>query len=128
MKHADADRMEEVVATYFRSVMLSHRWEENESLLHHIQGKDIYKLDPVGGIMKLQSFCKTARDAGYRWTWVDRCCIDQTNDVEVQQSLNSMFVWYRHSALTIVYLSDVPPSSTSGALAMSVSNQWGWTV
>jgi hypothetical protein len=120
--------MEVVVQMYFRSVMLSHRWEENEPLLFNIQGKDIYKLDPVGGIMKLQSFCKIARDAGYRWAWVDTCCIDQTNNVEVQRSVNSMFVWYRHSALTIVYLSDVPPSSQCGALAKSVWNERGWTV
>jgi hypothetical protein len=127
MKHADAD-LQVVVQMYFRFVMLSHRWEENEPLLFNIQGKDIYKLDPVGGIMKLQSFCKTARDAGFRWAWVDTCCIDQTNNVEVQRSVNSMFVWYRHSALTIVYLSDVPPSSQSGALAKSVWNERGWTV
>jgi hypothetical protein len=122
------ERIENAVEMYFRSVMLSHRWEENEPPLRHIQDKDVYNLDPVGGIMKLQSFCKTARDAGYRWAWVDTCCIDQTNNVEVQQSVNSMFAWYRLSALTIVYLSDVPPSSKSGALAKSVWNQRGWTV
>jgi hypothetical protein len=39
-----------------------------------------------------------------------------------------MFVWYRHSALTVVYLSDVLPSSKTGALAMSIWNSRGWTV
>ncbi|KIK42095.1 hypothetical protein CY34DRAFT_84155, partial [Suillus luteus UH-Slu-Lm8-n1] len=39
-----------------------------------------------------------------------------------------MFVWYRHSVLTIVYLSDVAPSSKSGALAKSTWNTRGWTV
>ncbi|KAG2358457.1 hypothetical protein BDR07DRAFT_1611901 [Suillus spraguei] len=38
-----------------------------------------------------------------------------------------MFIWYHHSALTIVYLSDVPPSSKSDALAKSVWNKRGWT-
>ncbi|KAG2151527.1 WD40-repeat-containing domain protein [Suillus clintonianus] len=47
---------------------------------------------------------------------------------EVQRSVNSMFIWYRQSALTIVYLSDVPPSAKSGALANSVWNTRGWTV
>ncbi|KAG2738612.1 hypothetical protein P692DRAFT_201730900, partial [Suillus brevipes Sb2] len=78
--------------------------------------------------MKLQSFCKVARDAGYHWAWVDSCCIDQNNNVELQKSLNSMFTWYRDSALTAVYLSDVPPSSKSGALAKSAWNTRGWTV
>ncbi|KAG2365295.1 heterokaryon incompatibility protein-domain-containing protein [Suillus spraguei] len=130
MKHADLqmERIQDVVATYFSYVMLSHRWEEMEPLLHDIQGKVVYDLDPVGGIAKLKSFCETARNQGYRWAWVDTCCIDQTNNVELQQSVNSMFIWYRHSALTIIYLSDVPPLSQAGALASSAWNTRGWTV
>ncbi|KAG2355210.1 hypothetical protein BDR07DRAFT_1381661 [Suillus spraguei] len=123
-----AGRIADTVATYFRYVMLSHRWGENEPLLHDIQDKVVYKLKEAGGLMKLQSFCKVARDAGYHWAWVDTCCIDQNNHVELQKSLNSTFVWYHHSALTIVYLSDVPPSAKSGALAKSEWNTRGWTV
>jgi len=130
MMHADLhmEHLQEVVATYFHFAMLSHRWEASEPLLYDIKDEDVYKLNPVGGIVKLQSFCRTARDAGYHWAWMDTCCIDQTNNVEVQESVNSMFVWYRHSALTIIYLSDVPPSSKSGSLATSVWNRRGWTV
>ncbi|KAG1719759.1 heterokaryon incompatibility protein-domain-containing protein [Suillus lakei] len=130
MTHPDLpmERVTEVVATYFRYVMLSHRWGDNEPLLHDIQDKIVYKLKPAGGLMKLQSFCKLARHSGYRWAWVDTCCIDQNNHVELQKSLNSTFAWYRHSALTVVYLSDVPPSSKAGALAKSDWNTRGWTV
>jgi hypothetical protein len=88
----------------------------------------VYQLEPVGGVHKLQSFCKVARDTGYRWAWSDTCCIDKSNSVELQRSVNTMFVWYRHSALTIVYLSDVSRSSKSGALAESAWNERGWTV
>ncbi|KAG1776066.1 heterokaryon incompatibility protein-domain-containing protein [Suillus placidus] len=116
------EHIKDVVETYFRCVTLSHCWEENEPLLNDIQDKVVDWLKPVGGIMKLQSFCKTARAAEYRWGWIDTCCIDQTNNVELQKSLNSMFVWYHTSALTMVYLSDVPPSSKLGALARR------WTV
>ncbi|KAG1780743.1 heterokaryon incompatibility protein-domain-containing protein [Suillus placidus] len=128
--HADLriERIQDVVAMYFRCVTLSHRWEGKEPLLHDIQDKVVHELNPVGGIVKLQSFCKTARAAGYRWGWIDTCCIDQTNNVELQKSLNSMFDWYRTSALTMVYLSDVPPSSTRGALAGSAWNTRGWTL
>jgi hypothetical protein len=123
------ERIPEAVGKYFRRVMLSHRWEGNEPKLDDIQGKPVYDWrDPVGGIMKLQSFCIVAHHAGYRWAWIDTCCIDQDNQVELQKSLNSMFVWYHHSALTIVYLSDVPPSSQPGALARSAWNTRGWTV
>ncbi|KAG0692505.1 hypothetical protein DFH29DRAFT_499695, partial [Suillus ampliporus] len=120
--------IEEAVAKYFGWVMLSHRWESEEPLLHDIQGKVVYDLDAVGTMVKLQTFCKLARHAGYCWAWSDTCCIDQKNNVELQESVNSMFVWYRHSALTIVYLADVPPSAKSGALANSVWNTRGWTV
>ncbi|KAG2358623.1 hypothetical protein BDR07DRAFT_1337492 [Suillus spraguei] len=117
----------DVVATYFHCVLLSHRWEETQAVLHDIQDKVVHELDGLGGIAKLQSFCKVARDAGYRWAWMDTCCMDKRSNTEVQESVNSMFVWYRHSALTIVYLSDVPPSSEPGALARSVWNERGWT-
>ena len=120
--------IQDVVGAYFRFVMLSHRWEGTEPLLRDVQGQFVYELNPAGGIVKLQSFCKIARDVGYLWAWIDTCCIDQSNNVDVQESVNSMFVWYRHSALTIVYLSDVPPSSKPGALAESVWNTRGWTI
>jgi hypothetical protein len=81
VKHADirTERIKEVVTLYFRCVMLSHMWQGKEPLLHDIKDKVVYELNPVDGIVKLQSFCKTARDTGYRWAWTDTCCIDQSN-------------------------------------------------
>ncbi|KAG1726961.1 heterokaryon incompatibility protein-domain-containing protein [Suillus paluster] len=130
IQHPDlqTERVKEAVATYFGWVMLSHRWEGKEPLLHDIKDKVVYELEAAGGLVKLQSFCKIARDAGYHWAWVDSCCIDQRDNVELQKSLNSMFTWYHNSALTIVYLADVPPSSKPGAMAKSAWNTRGWTV
>ncbi|KAG2363059.1 hypothetical protein BDR07DRAFT_1332384 [Suillus spraguei] len=129
-QHSDLEmeRIKDVAAVYFRRVLLSHKWEETEPLLHNIQDKVVYELDAVGSSVKLQSFCKIARDAGYYWAWMDTCCIDKNNNTEVEETIDSMFIWYRHSALTIVYLCDVPPSSGSGALANSVWNKRGWTL
>jgi hypothetical protein len=120
--------VKKAVAKYFGWVMLSHRWNKEEPAMHDIQGKDVYELKGVTNIEKLQMFCKKARDLGYHWAWSDTCCIDQKNTAEVQRSVNSMFIWYRHSALTIVYLSDVSPSVKSGALENSVWTKRGWTV
>jgi len=120
--------VKKAVAKYFSWVMLSHRWESGELLLHNIQDMGVYDLESVGMTVKLQKFCAVAHDAGHRWAWSDTCCIDQNNLNEVQESVNSMFVWYRQSALTIVYLSDVLPSAQSAALANSVWNTRGWTV
>ncbi|KIK34388.1 hypothetical protein CY34DRAFT_812957 [Suillus luteus UH-Slu-Lm8-n1] len=123
-------RIEEVVRQNLQYAMLSHRWEGREPLLQDIQGKSVYDsdLNSVGGMAKLRSFCKTAHDAGYNWAWSDTCCIDKSNNVELHESVNSMFTWYHHSALTIIYLSDVPRSSKFGALAKSAWNTRGWTV
>ncbi|KAG1897573.1 uncharacterized protein F5891DRAFT_956916, partial [Suillus fuscotomentosus] len=97
-------------------------------LLTHVDARwHAYKLNLPGGIIKSRRFCEIVRNAGYRWAWSDTCCIDKGSNVELQQSLNSMFVWYQHSALTIVYLSDVLPSSKPGALGMSEWNRRGWT-
>ncbi|KAG0699935.1 heterokaryon incompatibility protein-domain-containing protein [Suillus ampliporus] len=128
MQTLQAEHITEAVVKFFSWVMLSHRWEKKEPLLNDIQHNSVYDLDPVATVVKLQKFCELARDAGHRWAWSDTCCIDQNNNAEVQRSVNSMFVWYRNSALTIVYLSDVPPSAHSGALANSVWNTRGWTV
>jgi hypothetical protein len=130
MKRADhrLDRIKEAALPFFRYAMLSHRWEGNEPLLQDIRDKAVYELEPVGGMHKLQSFCKVARDAGLRWAWSDTCCIDKSDNIELQVSVNTMFVWYRHSALTIIYLSDVSPLSKSGALSSSAWNKRGWTV
>ncbi|KAG1803773.1 uncharacterized protein HD556DRAFT_1226766, partial [Suillus plorans] len=56
------------------------------------------------------------------------CYIDQNNNVELQKSVNFMFVWYRLSVLAIANLSDVLPSSKSVAPANSTWNTRGWTV
>ncbi|KAG2339196.1 hypothetical protein BDR05DRAFT_992180 [Suillus weaverae] len=122
------ERIKDVVEKYFRYVTLSHRWEEKEPRLNDIQDKVVDELNSVVGIVKLQSFCKTACAAKYRWGWIDTCCINQADPTEVQKSLNSMFEWYSTSALTMVYLSDVPPSSTPGALARSAWNTRAWTL
>ncbi|KAG1726991.1 uncharacterized protein EDB91DRAFT_899902 [Suillus paluster] len=129
MKHPDlgTEHITDAVATYFRCVMLSHRWDEKEPRLQDIKDQDVYKLK-AGNLVKLQSFCDMARKAEYHWAWVDSCCIDQRDNGEVQKSLNSMFGWYHDSALTVVYLSEALPSSQPGALAKSSWNTRGWTV
>ncbi|KAG0709357.1 hypothetical protein DFH29DRAFT_887975, partial [Suillus ampliporus] len=76
---------------------------------------------------KVRNFCRKARNCGFDWAWIDTCCIDQRSSAEVQKSISSMFSWYRGSALTIIYLSDVVESSVQALLF----SQWfrrGWTL
>ncbi|KAJ8588712.1 hypothetical protein M405DRAFT_693332, partial [Rhizopogon salebrosus TDB-379] len=80
----------------------------------------------VDGAVKLQLLI--IRNAGYRLAWSDAYCIDKNNNIELQQSVDSKFIWYRHSAPTVMCLSDILSSSKFSALAMSVWNSRGWTV
>ncbi|KAG1734482.1 hypothetical protein EDB19DRAFT_1830558 [Suillus lakei] len=116
-KHPDLPNgaaLQEAVATYFRYVMLSHRWGDNEPLLHDIQDKIVYKLKAADGLRKLQSFCKLARHSGLS-LGVGRYVLHRPKQPlsSSKSQLNSTFAWYHCSALTVVYLSDVPSSSKS---------------
>ncbi|KAL4065812.1 hypothetical protein V8B97DRAFT_2010153 [Scleroderma yunnanense] len=115
----------QTVSTYFQYATLSHRWEWPEPLLHDIHGQVIYDMDLTYGIIKLQSFCTASRDRNFTWAWSDTCCIDKESSAELQESIGSMFSWYRRSALTIVYLADV---SDDDALTSSEWFERGWTL
>ncbi|KAG2363752.1 hypothetical protein BDR07DRAFT_1331577 [Suillus spraguei] len=122
------EHIRSVVVKYFGYVMLSHRWEGKEPLLNDIQGKSVYELNSVGSVRKLQRFCETAREAGHRWAWSCTCCINNKDTEEVSEAITSMFCWYQHSSLTIVYLYDISPLSGPGSLASSDWITRGWTL
>jgi len=67
LKHANIsmEPIQHVVQTYLRYVILSRRWEGKEPLLRNIQDKIMYEAKHIGSIAKLQSFCETARNAGF---------------------------------------------------------------
>ena len=122
------ERIDTVTRQYFQYVMLSHRWETTELELADVSDKSIYNLDASPAATKLQQFCRLARDAKFRWAWSDTCCIDKGRDVEFEKSINSMFHWYRCSAATIVYLTEVPPELIRDALKKSIWMTRGWTL
>ncbi|KAF9229856.1 hypothetical protein BU15DRAFT_24634, partial [Melanogaster broomeanus] len=73
---------------------------------------------------KLLQFCLVAQRCGFNWAWSDTCCIDKANHSELSESIMSMFLWYRNSALTIVYLGD----AHIDAMEKSVWFKRGWTL
>ncbi|KAI6120042.1 hypothetical protein EDD16DRAFT_1459035, partial [Pisolithus croceorrhizus] len=77
------------------------------------------------GFGKLQAFCRVALELDYLWAWSDTCCIDKDSSAEVQETIGSMFAWYRKSALTIVHLSDV---TDTASLRGSEWFRRGWTL
>ena len=123
-------RIKQAVKDFFQYVMFSHKWQKIEPLYSDVGDQSVYDLttNKIPTTDKLQTFCRTAGKAGYRWAWSDTCCIDQKNQREFEKSINSMFRWYHHSSLTLVYLWDVPPSSLPGGLTRSAWITRGWTL
>ena len=85
--------------------VLSHTWQDGQEVTY----KDL--MDGTGksksGYDKIQFCGQQAECDGLQYFWVDTCCIDKSNHVEVQKAINSMFRWYQNAAKCYVYLSDV---------------------
>ncbi|KAG2070734.1 WD40 repeat-like protein [Suillus decipiens] len=56
------------------------------------------------GYQKLQKCCEEARRLDLHFIWSDTCCIDKNSSAELDESIRSMFRWYRNSSICIVYL------------------------
>ncbi|KAH8587030.1 hypothetical protein B0O99DRAFT_665525 [Bisporella sp. PMI_857] len=65
----------------------------------------------VGADMS-KTVSKTAAADGLGYFWVDTCCIDKKNAVELGAAINSMFRWYQNAARCYVYLSDISKPDT----------------
>jgi hypothetical protein len=117
--------------------ILSHTW---------IDGQEITYQDLISGARKSKTgyekikFCEeqAIRD-GLQYFWVDTCCIDKSNSVELATAINSMFRWYRNAKKCYVYLADVSvhghdaeiqPSQSTWEAAFRISKWFtrGWTL
>ena len=127
-KRIDDDWIEREVQQYFRYVMLSHTWEENEPLFQEVIRIAVYDLAKSPTHDKLKTFCEIVRDSGCNWAWSDTCCIDKSDHSVLQEALVAMFKWYHGSAMMIVSLYGVRSSSQRGALVKSRWNTRGWTL
>jgi hypothetical protein len=97
--------------------ILSHTWGKEEvdfQEAHTGRGKN------NEGWKKIEFCAKQADADGLRYVWVDTCCVDKQNSVEISEAINSMFRWYQKAARCYVYLSDV---SVPDAVAIGQS-EW----
>ncbi|KAL7941453.1 heterokaryon incompatibility domain-containing protein [Trichoderma barbatum] len=72
--------------------ILSHRWDSEEFLYHHITS-DMTESERGGhpGYSKVRGACKQARLAGHSYIWIDTCCIDKSSSAELNEAINCMF-------------------------------------
>jgi hypothetical protein len=119
--------------------ILSHRWEEGE-VTYQDMLSPLGRLSDKAGLTKVRRCCFQAVRDKYDYVWIDTCCIDKTSSAELSEAINSMFQWYKNSAMCYVYLSDVQLKSTyktsdaihdaSVAMQIHQSKWWtrGWTL
>ncbi|KXX78246.1 Vegetative incompatibility protein HET-E-1 [Madurella mycetomatis] len=88
--------------------ILSHTWgDDGEELT--FRDVEEGKINKAGiGSVKFWGSCRQAEKDGLGYVWIDTCCIDKTNLVELSEAINSMFRWYHRASLCYAYLSDVP--------------------
>ena len=83
---------------------------------------------------KIRDACAKARHDGFRWLWIDTCCIDKSNSTELSEAINSMYAWYQGAAMCYALLDDVPnlreedPRKTTSAFRRSKWYTRGWTL
>jgi hypothetical protein len=113
--------------------ILSHRWGSEEVSFQEWQG-DKSPIQHREGYHKIRNACKQARADGHLYLWVDTNCIDKSSSAELSEAINSMFSYYRGSAICYAYLVDVPPCTIDES-RQPASRFWtsdwftrGWTL
>ncbi|KAL9046038.1 MAG: hypothetical protein Q9214_001032 [Letrouitia sp. 1 TL-2023] len=118
--------------------ILSHTWKDEEELTY----QDFLNLDKAQllrsidaqtlglGLEKILKSCAIARSKDIQYLWVDTCCIDKRDKAELDESLNSMFNWYKQAKVCYAFLSDVERSAKDREFAFEHSRWFtrGWTL
>lgn len=109
--------------------ILSHTWGDNEYLFSDRNDPDRRQ---SAGFNKISGCCALAAQQGYKYLWVDTCCIDKTSSAELTESINSMYRWYEESKICYVYLADFFLERTQHERGTKLrDSRWfyrGWTL
>ncbi|KAI1373155.1 heterokaryon incompatibility protein-domain-containing protein [Hypoxylon crocopeplum] len=108
--------------------ILSHTWLEGEVTL---QDLSLDKGHDKAGWRKILNCCRLCRGAGWKYVWIDTCCIDKTSSAELSEAINSIFAWYQHAAICYAYLSGVDSIHRREQLRQFAKSRWftrGWTL
>lgn len=96
------------------------------------QDMEIGNSDTKAGYKKIRYGCNQALADGHEFIWIDTCCIDKSNNVELSEAINSMYSWYQKAEICYAYLADVFLNTDSETLKSSFAkSRWfnrGWTL
>jgi hypothetical protein len=100
----------------YRYAILSHTWGKNQE---EVTYEDILSArgtsKPGIGSAKVRFCIQQTKQDGLEYFWIDTCCIDKRNLVELDRSLRSMFRWYSNAETCYAFISDVPQGEELGA-------------
>ncbi|KAI0854040.1 HET-domain-containing protein [Daldinia vernicosa] len=105
--------------------ILSHTWGDGEVLFQDIQNQQDSAWEQKRGFKKVRESCRRAKLDGYKYIWIDTCCIDKSSSAELSESINSMFAWYESAYVCYAFLEDIHD------LAGLPQSRWftrGWTL
>ncbi|KAK0646922.1 heterokaryon incompatibility protein-domain-containing protein [Cercophora newfieldiana] len=122
--------MVEMVSDIPPFAILSHTWGSGEVSYQEYQALRANRLSmrnkKTTGYRKILKLCERALQDALEYAWIDTCCIDKTSSAELSEAINSMFKWYRESAVCYAYLADVEPLSTIPASDLEPESD-GWS-
>ena len=106
--------------------ILSHRWSNDEVSFQEFQKNKGGDKPAAKKIKRMAEITKKRHR--YDYFWVDTCCINKADSSELSESINSMYQWYRDSAVCIAFLIDVPAGATEQRMLESEWFSRGWTL
>jgi hypothetical protein len=112
--------------------ILSHVWGDDEKNFQFMQALQKETRDDNSSPRdragpKIRCCCILAESYGYRWVWIDTCCIDKTSSAELSEAINSMFRYYSLADICYAYLEDVTGPG-DGSYERSKWHTRGWTL
>jgi hypothetical protein len=108
---------EELLPPY---AILSHTWQHgHEVIFDDFENRLVTsKAMRKKGYDKILFCAQQAKRDNLDHVWVDTCCINKNDGVELQHAINSMFRWYQDASQCYVYLWDV------STVDKSLSDEW----
>lgn len=114
-----------------RYAILSHTWDTKEVTFDDMQ-RGLPHVEALPCFEKIRGACRQAASDGFKFVWVDTCCIDKSSSAELSEAINSMFRWYSDAGICYGYLSDVTGWGGDPEAASQFRNsRWftrGWTL
>ncbi|KAF9482048.1 hypothetical protein BDN70DRAFT_480296 [Pholiota conissans] len=123
----DAKLIMPFIRAHAAYAILSHTWFRagpGEVTYSDWINRRFNETDP--GYQKLVNFCKVAwKTHKLSFGWMDTICINKDSSSELDESIRSMYNWYRRAAVCVVFLSE------TYALSNIHQDPWftrGWTL